>query len=322
MKNKLSICIPTYNRFEVLSETLENINEVSKHNFVFEVVIVDNNENDKAKNIIRPFLSKNRKFKYFKNKRNLGGEKNFKECVKKASAEYIWIVADDDIVSSNAINSVHFAVEKNFNLIIINWAVYSKNLKHKLFDEILDTKITFSSDKNFILKKFGTSLSFISSIIFQKKLFNEKNLTLYDKFAPYGLSFLTFVFSLISNEQNKIYFEKTSLIMQRGFNSPRLNSTEYYYNVFADGTNLFFKEMIKLGYKKDSIKIARIKNFNNFIFKDLLNRKLENNDFSLAFNKSLYNFGDILLIKFKIYVIYFFPSIMFKIAKKIKSSFK
>ena len=104
-----------------------------------------------------------------------------------------WIVADDDIVSSNAINSVHFAVEKNFNLIIINWAVYSKNLKHKLFDEILDTRITFSSDKNFILKKFGTSLSFISSIIFQKKLFNEKNLTLYDKFAPYGLSFLTFV---------------------------------------------------------------------------------------------------------------------------------
>ena len=66
--NSLSICIPTYNRFKNLDETLNNIIFLSKnYSFIKEIIVVDNNENDKAKKVIGKYTSNCSILKYIKN---------------------------------------------------------------------------------------------------------------------------------------------------------------------------------------------------------------------------------------------------------------
>ena len=67
---QLSICIPTYNRFKNLEETLQNISSASKNiSFLKEILILDNNENSKAKDIIEKHIPYNSKIKYVQNKK-------------------------------------------------------------------------------------------------------------------------------------------------------------------------------------------------------------------------------------------------------------
>ena len=43
----LSICIPTYNRFQELDETLYHVTRYSKkYEFIKEILVLDNNENN------------------------------------------------------------------------------------------------------------------------------------------------------------------------------------------------------------------------------------------------------------------------------------
>jgi len=92
----LSIAVPTYNRNKELSRLC--------HTFLFkvaqefgdqvEIVICDNSDQQQA--AINEQLLKYYPISYFKNPINLGFAGNILECVRKASARYLWIISDDD----------------------------------------------------------------------------------------------------------------------------------------------------------------------------------------------------------------------------------
>ena len=99
MSNLLSICIPTFNRFKHLDETLNNITNLSQsYNFVNEILIIDNNECNKASKIVSQYSQRFKKIKYIKNEKNIGPENNFKKCILSAESQYVWIIADDDLI--------------------------------------------------------------------------------------------------------------------------------------------------------------------------------------------------------------------------------
>ena len=319
--NSLSICVPTYNRFKNLDQTLNNIIFLSKnYNFIKEIIVVDNNENDKAEKIIEKYTSNCSILKYIKNSKNIGPEKNFKKCINSASFEYVWLIPDDDLITSDCFDILND--KRDFDLLIANWSLYSNDFSKIINSNVLKKYEINSNTKDNILISFGTKLSFIGSTIFKKELFKDSSISLYDKFIPYQLSFLIFIYSIIDNN-TKILFSESPLIKQRGDNDPFLgNNIKNFYNVFSDGIHFFHKQVSQLGYSDSAIKRSFKNSFYYFILRDLINRKVNKDNYEFAFSSSYKNYSHILSLKLILLLIYIIPANLFLFFKTMKKVLK
>ena len=96
----VSICIPTYNNARFLRECLDSIVNQTYQNK--EIIIVDNASTDETKKIVKEYVEKY-KVKYYRNKKNIGGEANFTRCIELAKGEFIAIYHSDDIYLPNMV---------------------------------------------------------------------------------------------------------------------------------------------------------------------------------------------------------------------------
>jgi glycosyltransferase involved in cell wall biosynthesis len=95
----VSICVPTYNRPRGLQKTLESITTQSYKNL--EIIVSDNASIDsEVEAVMKEFLSKDSRIKYFKQDTNQGAIFNFRFVREKASGSYFMWAADDDYFES------------------------------------------------------------------------------------------------------------------------------------------------------------------------------------------------------------------------------
>ena len=104
MKNpKISVIIPVYNKEKTLKQCLSSVlNQTYKN---YEVIIVDNNSNDKSKEIIREFGKKNKKMRYLFESKISRGAARRKGGVN-AKGEIILMIDSDCIVPKNWIKEI------------------------------------------------------------------------------------------------------------------------------------------------------------------------------------------------------------------------
>ena len=107
---KLTLAIPTFNRpselirlLTIIEKELENSNLSD----IVEVLVFDNSENDIAKDklassrfALKPWLT------YEKNEGNIGFDGNVLKLFERSSAEFVWLVGDDDIIFEGSIGKV------------------------------------------------------------------------------------------------------------------------------------------------------------------------------------------------------------------------
>lgn len=91
---KVSIIICTHNREKLLPRALDS---VLTQNFKdFELIIIDDASNDGTEVLIKTYLEKDNRLKYFKNDHNLGIAKSRNKGCKIAEGEYIAMLDSDD----------------------------------------------------------------------------------------------------------------------------------------------------------------------------------------------------------------------------------
>jgi len=95
----ISIIIPVYNAQESLEECLKSILSSSYQNF--EIIIVDDNSNDKSLEIIWKFKTK--KIKVIRNKKNKGAGFSRNRGIKESRGEVLLFIDSDVIVNKNSI---------------------------------------------------------------------------------------------------------------------------------------------------------------------------------------------------------------------------
>lgn len=92
---KISICIPTFNRADLLPVTLQCVaDQTVKPD---EVLIIDNASTDDTEKVVAQF--KKYDFKYIRNKKNIGVAGNYNRCVKLASNEFFTFLPSDDLIA-------------------------------------------------------------------------------------------------------------------------------------------------------------------------------------------------------------------------------
>ncbi len=117
MQPKISVCIPAYNRAEVLPELLDTI--FSQDFDDFEIVICEDRSPQRTQisevvsrySIIRPRL-----IRYFENEQNLGYDGNLRNLIEKSQGEYCLFMGNDDLMCEGALAKVAATLNRHPNI--------------------------------------------------------------------------------------------------------------------------------------------------------------------------------------------------------------
>jgi glycosyltransferase involved in cell wall biosynthesis len=101
-KPLVSFCFTTFKRPAILQETLQSILLQSFTDY--EVIVSDNDPEKSGRVAVEHFNDP--RFKYFANDANLGMKKSFNKSLERSSGEYIVMIADDDPVYPNMLETL------------------------------------------------------------------------------------------------------------------------------------------------------------------------------------------------------------------------
>ena len=108
-KTVLSICIPTYNRGKILVKNLNHL--ISFNSDKIEIIVSDNCSQDDTE--VRIKKIKDARIKYFRNKSNLGFDRNLLECCERANGLYYLFMSDEDILNLETLSWIIKLMEKS-----------------------------------------------------------------------------------------------------------------------------------------------------------------------------------------------------------------
>lgn len=141
----VSICIPTYNRAEILNQSLESLvsQDIFQNTHDIEVIISDNCSTDNTKEIVAQYIAQyGDKIKYFRNEQNLKDE-NFYLSLSRGSGEFLKLCNDKFIYFphslENIINYIKLYQHKKPVLFFRNDMNATSDVKCSTVDEFVTT---------------------------------------------------------------------------------------------------------------------------------------------------------------------------------------
>lgn len=144
-----------------------------------EIVINDNSTNDKVEIMVKkefnsPFV------RYFKNKENVGAERNLILAIERSLGKYVWWYGDDEMCEG-AISHVLDILRKkqDISFIFVNFHIADQGLNNPI---IKISKDKFFKDKNQVLEELANVLGFMSSIIIKRESFDNINMNELERF--------------------------------------------------------------------------------------------------------------------------------------------
>ena len=118
MYNKpiISIGLPVFNDEKYIGYAIESIINQSFTNF--ELIISDNNSNDRTEEICRTFELKDKRIKYFRQNCNIGQRNNFEFVLNKSMSEYFMWASSDDYLENDCLEELFLTICNNVNSVL------------------------------------------------------------------------------------------------------------------------------------------------------------------------------------------------------------
>lgn len=101
MKPLVSICIPTFNYGEFISEAIQSV--LSQSFSDFELIVVDNASTDATADLMETFARSDPRIRFYRNAENVGIVKNFNRALEYATGDYVKVLCADDLLAPSAL---------------------------------------------------------------------------------------------------------------------------------------------------------------------------------------------------------------------------
>jgi glycosyltransferase involved in cell wall biosynthesis len=174
---KLSLCIPTMDRWDFLKINLHNYLE---NPYIDEIIISDENGNDCRE--IYNYFGNNPKIKLYSNSRCLGAYLNKEKSVSHAKNKWVALIDSDNYAPLSFFSTVYKAIDTNNpNIIYCPWRTIPQ-ADHAGFDfrHFLGMRITYENVGNAIRMLWGNILINTGNYVFHKDMFLSHTI-------PFGL---------------------------------------------------------------------------------------------------------------------------------------
>lgn len=250
----LDICIPTYNRCDVLIENLSILMKIkSKSKFTINIIISDNNSTDKTVECVTEQFGS--AVKIFQNNINVGVNRNIAKVLQYSEGDYAWLLGSDDSIFKEIDNILLDIEENSYDLIVLG-QLKKKQLVLTTKNEVLD---------------ICEEMTWISALIFNTAIIKTLDFEkFYDTWFPHTGAILDFA----SKKSMKILYKYNDGIvklMNPGVVSYTDNILEMYTKgkanlYFSLSSNISVNDKIKC-YKKSTLKLldyASLRSKNQF----------------------------------------------------------
>lgn len=178
---KLSICIPTYNFGEFISETLDSI--LAQISEEVEVIILDGGSTDNTSDIVKTKqLNYSQLYYYYQNFRG-GIDRDIEKVVSLAKGKYCWLFSADDIMLPGSIIKVIKAIKSNYDIYLCEHFLCTLDMepirKYPPFNKInhptlFDLSDTVQKKEYFYSARTSEAFfSFLSGPIFKKEIWDS-----------------------------------------------------------------------------------------------------------------------------------------------------
>jgi glycosyltransferase involved in cell wall biosynthesis len=114
-KPRINIGMPVFNGEKYLRESIESI--LNQTYSDFELIISDNASTDRTKEICQKYASKDSRIRYYRNKKNIGGPKNYNRVFALSSSEYFKWAAYDDVLDPNFLNKCISVLDRDSSIV-------------------------------------------------------------------------------------------------------------------------------------------------------------------------------------------------------------
>jgi glycosyltransferase involved in cell wall biosynthesis len=182
----LSICIATYNRADMIGQTLESI--VTQTTDDVEIIVVDGASPDGTAAVVQHYQDQCPQLHYHRLPVKGGVDRDYCNAVSFARGAYCWLMTDDDIVKPGAVKAILERLQRGYSLIVLNAEVKDRSLLHLLEPKRLQLDhdaVYEPSAHEALFIETATYLSFIGAVVIDRSLWNER-----DKEAYIGTEFV------------------------------------------------------------------------------------------------------------------------------------
>lgn len=163
-EKRVGIVVVTFNRKELLLETLNAIAVQSYRNY--KVFIIDNASTDGTEEYVKTFLNEHAQFVYKRMQSNTGGAGGFHEGVKIAyqdNVDYVWGMDDDAVPEKNALKVLMDTVEKSKEKVCLV-SYTTSNLSESNLQAIHQKETELIPKEHFLFLGFFVSKKLIEEI--------------------------------------------------------------------------------------------------------------------------------------------------------------
>tara|TARA_B100002052_G_scaffold6694_1_gene5773 strand:+ start:6782 stop:7699 length:918 start_codon:yes stop_codon:yes gene_type:complete len=159
---QVSIILPTYNRYQILNKTIENVLKQTYNNF--ELIIINDASVDCTIETVKQYLAIDSRIKLINNLNNQGCAKSRQIGCENAKYKYLVFIDDDDEWDKNKLQKqMQLIKESNADVVISDYFINDCGTK-----KYKDMKKFFINFKYQILKNPGP---FFQSIVIKKDLY-------------------------------------------------------------------------------------------------------------------------------------------------------
>jgi abequosyltransferase len=176
----LSICIPTFNRAKYLTIVIDSIIK-SVTDTLIEVVVCDNASTDDTQDVILEYSSSFPFIKYFRNERNIGGDRNVLNVMEYSTGEYCWLMGSDDAITCDAIPALTDALQSRPTFVMTGAINCDANLQpNGVLEFFRDGDALYDFSNNADILRFlknatmhASLFGYMSSMIFKRSAIME-----------------------------------------------------------------------------------------------------------------------------------------------------
>jgi glycosyltransferase involved in cell wall biosynthesis len=179
-KPKLSICIPTYNRAELLRRSLEHLSNFNL--FELEVNISNNGSTDHTLDVIEEYKNKFRNLNFVTYKNTISAHRNYFNVMSMATYDLSFAVADDDLANEAELLKAVMLIEENLELNVVYGtfdivSLEKPTLKFNNKEQEFSGVAIFSSEQReeFVLKHLLLEVVLYRTSFFKEHVYMHSN---------------------------------------------------------------------------------------------------------------------------------------------------
>lgn len=246
---KISIGIPTYNGAARIGKTLDSILDQLTPELAasIEVVISDNASSDDTASVISSYVARFPcAIVYHKNDANIGYDRNVNALFVHAVGQYVWLLADDDVLKSGAIYQVltTFSRHNDLKIMQLNFQSYDAEMKQVVHEIKLYENLLCEDAETFLSNSAGR-YGQVSTLIFERQAWNQAGVK-----QAYGTNYIHVYALLKVLLAGRSYIVKDPLVNVRTGSENFGTSGDALINTPLGGGKIFL-QMKNMGYSEN-----------------------------------------------------------------------